>query len=163
MKHLKLFSAIMLAFVLLTTVNSAHAQIQKINVGAFRVFAMGTPIDHYAPKIVANFLPNIALVTKHSYHNAVYDIIGNQAITIHGFVYNAKEDIYLVLGKNAGKRGGTLGLGWECELSGGKFPMYVYAQYNTDWTHLKDLKGHFFSTGIIWPMKFTAWKRKVKV
>ncbi len=157
MKNLKSFSIIAIIFAI--AIASPTVQAQKLNIGLFGLMGTGTTMKTYKPGLVANVLPSVAFIGKQTYHNAIYDAINAQAVVINGFMYNNKEDVYVVTGKYFVKKGGTLGIGWEHLFTGGELSAFLYAEYDTNWYDLTDISNHFFSVGLIIPLQFTVWKK----
>jgi len=140
---------------------TAQAQV-KVTAGVLPVIGIGTKMSEYKASPVVNVLPFCNISTKHSYHNLIADVLNQQAVTIQGWIYNDTEDIYLVTGKYIGRKGGTLGIGWEHLFSAGDTPLcFLYIEYDINWASMSDLSSHYPNFGIILPFaQWTIGKRK---
>lgn len=156
MKHLIISIVIMFVSI------SVQAQVQKVTAGVLPVFGVGTTVNNYAAKPFMNALPFCNIITKSTYHNIIADIVNKQAVTIQGWMYSETDDIYLVTGKYIGRKGGTLGIGWEHLFSAGDTPLcFLYVEYDTNWATLTDLSSHYPNFGVILPFaQWSVWKRK---
>lgn len=161
MKNLKSLFVVIFALTMSSSTYAQSLQLQKISYGAFGVVGAGHTLEGEGASFGTAIL-DVSFLTKKTYHNIICDVAREQVGMINGFIYNKREDIYVLTGKYLSKPGGTLSLGWEHNFADpdADFSIYGYIGYDVNWADITNLSDHFPNFGFIVSGQLPAWNRK---
>lgn len=144
--------------IVLTLGTKSFAQIQKIKAGFIFVPQVDLSSGDFTKmKVYTPLLSNINFITKKTYHNICYVWEKNKLVVVNGWMYNSKQDIYLVLTKNLSTSGGNVMIAWEQELTDGPISSYIAIEIGTPWDTFNRL---LVNLSLTIPFDITIWGEK---